>query len=135
MIADSFRAEKFRVMNGELLEVIYRDGNDCEVRIRKRAGEGVDISGNYNRYPKVTEEAIANGKGSVTYKTDGTGCQILVSCGGYSWSLYAPDGFSGDSAENLVNCIAASADDAVKEAESGENTEQVRTVYSGIFQR
>ena len=130
VIADSYRVEVFRVMNGELLEVIYRDEKGHEVRIRKRAGEGNDISGNYNQYKKVTEEELPNGNGSVTYKTDGTDCQILASYGGYSWSLYAPDGFSGDSAAEFINDIAAIRDTEVKEPEGGEDTEQIHSVYA-----
>ena len=109
-IADTYHAEEFRIMNGELLEVIYRDGDEFEVRVRKKAGEGEDISGNYNEYPDVSEEALPGGNGSMTTKTDGKSWQTLVSCDGYSWSLYAENGYWGDSATDFIDCITAAGD-------------------------
>ena len=47
VIADGYTAAAFRTMNNQLIEIIYRDG-DSEIRVRKQAGEGQDISGDYN---------------------------------------------------------------------------------------
>ena len=93
-IAGSYVAEIFRVMNGELLEVRYHDG-DYSVTVRMQAGEGLDLSGVYG----VSEN-------EQTYETDGAviiqkyingGVLQLISKDGYSYSLYAPNQYWGDS--------------------------------------
>ena len=99
---EPYRAESFRVMNGQLLEVIYR-GGESEVTVRVVSGEGQDISGVYNTYETVTETERSGG--SVTEKTDGTEVLLLVSHGGRSWSLFAPSGFADDAAEAFLSSI------------------------------
>ena len=93
-VADSYVAESFRVMNGQLLEVRYRDG-EFPVTIRMQAGEGLDLSGVYGE-PENEQ----------TYETDGAviiekyingGVLQLISKDGYSYSLYAPNQYWGDS--------------------------------------
>lgn len=46
IVEGSYIAESYRVLNGELLEVVYRD-EDFEVTARMQSGEGLDISGIY----------------------------------------------------------------------------------------
>lgn len=99
---ESYQAEVFRVMSGQLLEVTYRSG-ESEVTVRKIAGEGQDVSGVYNTYETVTESE--RGGGAVTVKTDGTEVLTLVSCSGYSWSLCAPGGYEGGAAESFLLAI------------------------------
>ena len=102
VIADSYIAESFRVMNGELLEVIYLDG-EYKVSIRMKAGENQDISGVYGEFENVK-----------THETDGatiTGMHIdggilqLISKDGYSYSLYAPNHYWGDSNVEFLQYI------------------------------
>lgn len=99
---EPYQAEVFRVMSGQLLEVTYRSGAS-EVTVRKIAGEGQDVSGVFKDYETVTESE--RGGGTVTVKTDGTEVLTLVSCGGCSWSLYAPGGYEGDAAESFLFSI------------------------------
>ena len=99
---DLYRAEVFRVMSGQLLEVTYR-GGETEVTVRKISGEGQDVSGVYNTYETITKTDRSDG--SVTEKTDGTEVLTLVSHGGWSWSLYAPNGYEGGSAESFLSAI------------------------------
>ena len=87
-ITGGFIAEEFRVMNNELLEIVYRDG-DYEVTVRKAPGEDQDISGVYS-----DPEA----KGNLD----------LYSLNGYSYSLYAPNGYWGDSGEDFRLAVLAS---------------------------
>ena len=91
-------------MNKELLEVVYRDEN-FEVCVRKQAGEGQDISGDYNEYETRTE-ANRNGGTVITYQNaDNSAMRQVISYHGYSWSLVAPNGYWGDSNADFVNGI------------------------------
>ena len=104
VIADSYEAVTFRTMNKELLEVVYRDEN-FEVCVRKQAGEGQDISGDYNEYETRTE-ANRNGGTVITYQNaDNSAMRQVISYHGYSWSLVAPNGYWGDSNADFVNEI------------------------------
>ncbi len=108
VIADSYQAVSFRSMNGELLEVLYRDQNDPDytVCVRKQKGEDADISGNYNEYSSVTTEEVDGV--TVTYKSDASNeLQMLLSCGGYSYSLYAEHGCWGDSAMDFISAVVS----------------------------
>ena len=93
-IADSYVAESFRVMNGELLEVHYRDG-DFSVTVRMQAGEGQDLSGVYGEFENV-QTVEADGATITGMNIDG-GVVQLISKDGYSYSLYAPNHYWGDS--------------------------------------
>ncbi len=84
-ITGGFIAEEFRVMNNELLEVVYRD-EEYEVTVRKTKGEDQDISG--------------------VYGEDGN--LDLISLNGFSYSIYAPNGYWGDSNEDFLNAVRAS---------------------------
>ena len=103
-IAGRYTADAFRTMNGELMEVIYRDG-DTEIRVRKQKGEGQDISGDYNTYDICTEEHVAGGT-VTTYQNSGSnGVKQVISCEGFSWSITAPEGFTGDDNQDFVSSI------------------------------
>ena len=101
-IADSYQAKIFRTLSGQLLEVIYIDG-DYEVTIRKQAGENQDISGDYTDYPNTTETHM--GVGTVIEKNDGTAFLTLIYHDGYSYALSAPNGYWGDSAQDFILAI------------------------------
>lgn len=93
-----YKATLFRTLSGQLLEVVYTDG-DYKVTVRKQEGEGQDISGDYTDYRTIHETVYDDG--TVTAKTDGTAVLMLIDHGGYSYSLYAPNGYPGDSAEDF----------------------------------
>ena len=104
VIADNFTAAVYRTMNDELMEVVYRH-KDSEICVRKKAGEGQDISGDYNQYDTCTEEVIDNGT-VVSYRNSGNNAvKLLVSYQGYSWSLVAPNGYGEDSDWDFVREI------------------------------
>lgn len=107
-IAGSYTAAQFRTMNNELMEVVYHDG-DSEVCIRKKPGEGQDISGDYNQY-NTCEETTRSGGTITTYHNSGTGAvKQIIHCHGYSWSLVAPTGYWGDSGEDFLNAVLTAA--------------------------
>ena len=93
-VEGSYTAETFRVMNGQLLEVTYRD-EEFTVTVRKMAGEGQDISGDYREYETV--HVSEQEDRTVTNKILGSSWLTLISYDGYSYSLSAPNGYWGDS--------------------------------------
>ena len=104
VIADSYHAVSIRTLNKELIEVVYRD-EDFEVCIRKQAGEGQDISGDYNKY-ETSSETNLNGGTIVSYhNSNNNAVKQLISYHGYSWSLVAPKGYWGDSNSDFVHKI------------------------------
>lgn len=99
----SFKAEVFRTMSGGLLEVIYRASDDVEIRVRKLAGEAQDISGDYSNYTQIRKETIDGAE--ITIKTQDAATLILLSHGGYSWSISAQEGFGNDNAALFIDAI------------------------------
>ena len=93
-VAGSYVAEVFRVMNEELLEVRYRDG-DFSVTVRMQAGEGRDLSGVYGE--SENEQTYEADDTIIIEKYIDGGVLHLISKDGYSYSLYAPNQYLGDS--------------------------------------
>ena len=105
VIADNFTAAVFRTMNDELIEIVYRD-QDAEICVRKKAGEGQDLSGDYNQYETCTEEAFDGGTVAYYSNSGNNAVKLLVSYQGYSWSLVAADGWGEDSDWDFVKEIS-----------------------------
>ena len=95
VVADSYNAEFYRVMNGELLEVTYRD-NVFEVTVRMQAGEDQDISGVYEEFENISTFEMENHT-IINKKIKDGGILQLISKDGYSYSFYAPNHYWGDS--------------------------------------
>ncbi len=95
VVADSYQAETYRVMNGELMEVTYRD-DIFEVTVRMQAGEDLDISGIYAEYKDILTFEEETYTVILKYIKDG-GILQLISKDGYSYSFYAPNHYWGDS--------------------------------------
>lgn len=102
VVAGSYTAESFRVLNDSLMEIIYLD-NTFEIIVRMQAGEDLDLSGIYETF-KSTETIEINGA-TVTVKTTEKGCLHLISKDGYSYSLYAPNHYWGDSNADFLSYI------------------------------
>ena len=108
VMTDSYKAESFKTLNDELIEVVYRD-DDYEVIVRKQKGEGQDISGDYNEYLEhgnhersgATIEQICGLPDKEPFYPGKT----LISYDGFSWSLVAPKGYWGDSQEDFFIAI------------------------------
>ena len=95
VVADSYKAETCRVMNGQLLEVTYRD-DSFEVTVRMQAGEGQDLSGVYEEFENITTfETEAHT--IINKKIKDGGILQLISKDGCSYSFYAPNHYWGDS--------------------------------------
>ncbi len=93
----------FRTISGELLEVIYRKGEDETARVRKAPGAG-DISGDYTVYPQVG--AVVVGGIEVTFKgEDGKVSLATWSAEGYTCAISVEGGVSSADMIQLVYCI------------------------------
>ena len=110
MVAGSYEAEIFRAMKGaaEVLEVTYQD-DDFTVMVRKSPGEGQDIAGVYG-YESAGDSQLWDGAGYTTYretesKSEPCALYMTADHDGYSWSVYAPNGFWGDSAQDFLTGI------------------------------
>ena len=95
VVANSYKAESYRVLNGELLEVTYRD-DSFEVTVRMQAGEDQDISGVYEEFENITTFETDTHT-IVNKKIKDGGILQLISKDGYSYSFYAPNHYWGDS--------------------------------------
>lgn len=104
MVADIYTAESFRVMNAQLLEVIYLAGDE-KVTVRMQSGEDQDISGVYGQADRVETAEVGGAK--VTAKYLDTACVHLISGMGNSFSLYAPNGYQGDACSIFLSHICA----------------------------
>ena len=94
-VAGSYQAESFRVLKGELLEVSYRDDR-FPVTVRMQAGEGQDLSGVYGEFENIVPFEEETYTVTLNYIKDG-GLLQLISMDGCSYSIYAPNGYWGDS--------------------------------------
>ncbi len=108
-IAGTYKAVSFRVLTGDkpMLEVIYEDA-DCRVTVRKVKGKGREISGVYGF--EHTETVKRGGAKIKTYRPLGdaenpNAVLHTFDYDGCSWSLYAPEGYSGDSCEDFLNAV------------------------------
>jgi len=109
VITDSYKSDSFRTLNNELIEVVYHDGK-YEVTIRKQKGEGQDISGDYNEYLEQNKEERSGAIiewfwGLSDNRTSYNPSKVLIDHNGFSWSLVAPKGYWGDSAEDFIVAI------------------------------
>ncbi len=95
----------YRVISGEVLEVIVRDDSDgLEVfRIRKAAGEG-DISGDYNPYEE-TEDLTIDDR-TVTVKGNGGSVSNAIwEDDGYAYAVQFAEGVSQEEISALITQI------------------------------
>lgn len=112
---ESFRAESFRVMNGKLLEVGYRDA-DFRVTVRKQPGQWQDLSGVYEPFSKETVYEAGGAEFTSRVFADTEASLHLISVDGYSWSVYAPDGYPEDYKQGLLNAMLGQTPTWIREA-------------------
>ena len=104
-VDEIYTAQSFRVMNGQLLEVVYRT-EDEQITVRMASGENQDISG---VYMDADNTVVSEHNGAtVTAKQIGNGYLHLVSKDGFSYSLYAPAGYRDGDAEIFLSYLCES---------------------------
>lgn len=93
----------FRAVKGDLLEVIYRKGEEETARVRKAMGSG-DISGDYTAYPS-TSTLLVDGS-QVTLKGNGDRVSLAVwTRGGCTYALSVEGGMARGDMAALVGAI------------------------------
>lgn len=94
----------FQAVENDLLEVIYRKGEDETARIRKAVG-AEDISGDYNTYAQV-DTATVNGA-AVTLKGDSGKISLATwAAEGYTYSISVKGGILSADMTRLVSGIS-----------------------------
>ncbi len=93
-----------QVASGTMIQVIFQDGADNRLFIRKEPGKS-DISGDYNSYAK--EYTAAVGSYSVTFKgNDDKVCTAVWTSGGYSYAVMSDVPMPADTMTALIAQIA-----------------------------
>ena len=104
-LPETVSSADYRVISGQLLEVIVRNGADGleTYRIRKAEGEG-DISGDYNAYAE-TDEMTADDR-TITVKGNSGSVHLAVwEDSGYAYSIQSADGVSKEELTELIRQI------------------------------
>ena len=108
-VADTYKTVSYSVLNDDkpILQVEYQDG-DYTVEIRKSRSVGQDISGVYGLENAETLER--NGVTIRIYRPSDdsetpNAVLTLIDYNGFAWSIYAPNGYWGDSGEDFLNAI------------------------------
>lgn len=100
---DGYGEQFYRVMDADgetMIELIYANGDEHEVRIRKAPGSD-DISGDYNDYTQ--EQTLTVGKLEVTAKGNNDTFNLATwTCDGYTYSVYVSSGMTGDALAALI---------------------------------
>lgn len=93
----------FQAIENDLLEVIYRKGEDETARVRKAAGSD-DISGDYNVYAQV--DTVTVNDAQVTLKGDAGKVSLATwTAEGYTYSISVEDGISSSDMTRLVASV------------------------------
>ena len=93
----------YRVMNDEMIEVIYMNGEDETGLVRKARGSE-DISGDYNEYAET--ETVSVGGIDVLFKGDAGIVKLAVwTNDGYTYSASAESGLAADEMTALVSAV------------------------------
>lgn len=93
----------FQAIENDLLEVIYRKGEDETARIRKAAGSD-DISGDYNVYAQV--DTVTVNDAQVTLKGDAGKVSLATwTAEGYTYSISVEGGISSSDMTRLVASV------------------------------
>ena len=94
----------YRVMNDEMLEVVYVNGEDETGRVRKARGSE-DISGDYNEYAET--ETVSVGGIDVLLKGDAELVKLAVwTNDGYAYSVSSEAGMTADEMMALVSAVS-----------------------------
>lgn len=100
---NSSDSRAFLAIEDEMLEVIYRRGEEEAVRIRKAPG-GQDISGDYTVYPQVSVASVNGGKVTMSGSDDKVSLATWTN-GGYTYSVSVAGGISRSGMTALVSAI------------------------------
>ena len=101
-IVGDYTADSYRVMNGSLLEVTYRNG-ETEITVRMQAGDDPDISGVYETFQQIE---TTNQKGTSITRKQAENCLVYLVChDGHSFSIYAASLTADGACQELLSYI------------------------------
>lgn len=100
---EGYGEPSYSAIENDLAQVIYRDGDDNRLLIRKAAGND-DISGDYNDYPEINTVSV--GGLEVTVKgNDGKMNVAIWTNDGYTFAIMADNAVSWEEAAVWVQAI------------------------------
>lgn len=102
---DGFSGDKtVQVMSGTTIQIIYSDGSDNRLFIRKAPGSE-DISGDYNKYDEIRTAAV-NGCDVTLKGSSGAVSTAVWTSGGYSYAVSADVPLRAEAMTALIAQIA-----------------------------
>ena len=121
--------DAIQAIDGEILQVFYKNG-EKELLIRKAfISQGKDISGDYNTYDVTQKVSVKGKKGKVTVK--GTKEKKYLATwndGTYSYSIYTSAGMS----KNRIDYNRIRQTDELEETLVAEKREDLRFVWEAV---
>lgn len=101
---EGYPGKLIQVMSNSMIQIIFLDGDDNRLFIRKEAGDA-DISGDYNNYDEVNTVTVD--EYTVTLKgNDSTVSTAIWTNGGYSYAVSADVPMSVEAMTALIALIA-----------------------------
>ncbi len=101
-VTDGYKLDYISTLDGELLQIVYRNADDKQISYRAAKGSG-DISGDYNVY-KDTKTVKADDVSVTLRKGDKTSSAIWTN-GGMTFALYADGGLSDAEITEVIKNI------------------------------
>ena len=101
-VTDGYKLDYISTLDGELLQLVYRNAEDKQISYRAAKGSG-DISGDYNVY-KDTKTVKADDVSVTLRKGDKTSSAIWTN-GGMTFALYADGGLSDAEITEVIKNI------------------------------
>ncbi len=110
-VSGSYKAEEYKTLNGEIIEVTYRD-DDYTVYVRKQkiaSSLWADLPGGYNETDFEVRDSFDLDDGTITYsynpEDENSPFKTDILYKGFCWALFAPKGYWGDSAYDFSTGI------------------------------
>lgn len=101
-VTDGYKLDYISTLDGELLQLVYRNAEDKQISYRTAKGSG-DISGDYNVY-KDTKTVKADDVSVTLRKGDKTSSAIWTN-GGMTFAVYADGGLSDAEITEVIKNI------------------------------
>lgn len=95
--------QEFLTISGEMLQIVYRSGENETARIRKAAGSE-DISGDYNVYARE-DRASVNGAQALLKGNEGKVSLATWTIDGYAYSISVEGGISSEEMTRLISSV------------------------------
>ena len=101
-VTDGYKLDYISTLDGELLQIVYRNADDKQISYRVAKGSG-DISGDYNVYKDT--KTVKAGEVSVTLRKGDKTSSAIWTNGGMTFALYADGGLSDAEITEVIKNI------------------------------